>query len=49
MDPSKYAGKRRIGSDSPTGPDADPIAAKPTTNFLMMQEAQLNEIAQNVG
>jgi len=49
VDPSKDAGKQRIGSDSPTGLDADPIAAKPTTNFRVVQEALLNEIDENVG
>ncbi len=48
VDPSKDASKQHIGSDSPTGLDADPITAKPTTNFWVMQEALLNEIAQNV-
>ncbi len=49
VDPSKDAGKRHIGSNIPTGLDADPITAKHTTNFWVMQEALLNEIAQNVG
>jgi len=49
VDPSKDAGKQHIGSDSLIGLDADPIVAKPTTNFRVMQEALLNEIDQNVG
>jgi len=49
VDPSKDASKQHIGSDSPSGLDADPMIAKPTTNFKVIQEALLNEIAQNVG
>ncbi len=29
VDPSKDAGKQHIGSDSPTGLDADPKTSKP--------------------
>ena len=48
VESSKDAGKQQhIGSSSPTGLDADPITARPD-NFRMMQQALLNEYAQNV-
>jgi hypothetical protein len=47
VDPSKDAGKQHIGSN-PAGLDADPKKAM-ITDFKKMQEALLNEFAQNAG